>query len=336
MTELRDARLRKALDTAPDAQLQPHARTREAIRAAAHGAVQPAWKRWWPRGGGTTPGWAAALATFVVASLVVVLWEGREVPGARTETDVVARAPAPAAAPPPAPVPAPLPRAAAPAPAPPPAATAPQAPAPAARPTPRPLPAPPPEKREAAAPPPVLADEAPAAAKALARGADAARRQQRIENHAAEAPVVAAAPPPPAASPAPAAGAGSPAATAQRQVAPAAPSAALRAAPTALPWSQVRIESGGRAVVVPRAQAGRLPALVTSLLASPPADAQPGATGSLRLELGQGDEAAGVLEQVGGRWRWTPLREGHQARWLRPEPEVAAALEEEIGRLLER
>lgn len=323
MTELRDARLRKALDAAPDAQLRPQPLTREAIRAAAHGAAQPAWKRWWPRGGGAGPRWAAAFATFLVATLVVVLWEGREVPGARPETDIVAHAPAPAPAPLPPSAPPPAPQMPAQAAAPPPAAAGAQAPAPAARPQPAPRPEREARARRAVAPPPpVLADEAPAAAEALAREADAAHKQQRAEMVAPESPV---------------ATAGAPAATtAQRQVAPAAPPAALRAAPTALAWSQVRIESAGRAVVVPRAQAGRLPALVTSLLAAPSEDAEAAGAGSLRLELGQGDEAAGVLERVGERWRWTPVREGHTARWLRPEAELAAALDEEVERLLRR
>jgi hypothetical protein len=181
----------------------------------------------------------------------------------------------------------------------------------------------------------LLADEAPAAAEALARGADAAHKQQRADMAAPEAPLATAAQAP-AASPPPAPAGAPAAATAQRQVAPAAPPAALRAAPTALAWSQVRIESGSRAVVVPRAQAGRLPALVTSLLAAPSDDTEAAGAGSLRLELGQGDEAAGVLERVGERWRWTPMREGHHARWLRPEAELAAALDEEVERLLQR
>ena len=91
MTELRDARLRKAMEEAPDAQLRPHARTREAIRAAAQQAVQPAWRRWWPRTRVPATQWAGAFATLVLATLVIVLWEGRDVPGAWTEAPVVAQ-----------------------------------------------------------------------------------------------------------------------------------------------------------------------------------------------------------------------------------------------------
>jgi hypothetical protein len=111
------------------------------------------------------------------------------------------------------------------------------------------------------------------------------------------------------------------------------PVAALRAAPASLPWTQVRIEANGRSVVVARMQAGELAPLVTSMLASPSDDAEPGAA-SLRLELAQGDDAAGVLELVGERWRWTPLRGARQARMLRADPEVAAALRVESERLL--
>lgn len=365
MTELRDARLRRAMDAAPDAQLQPHARTREAIHAAAHGAVQSPWKRWWQRvrGGGSMP-WAGAFATVAVATLVVALWEGQEVPGARPDHDRVAEAPAQAPAR--ATIPAPAAPSTAPAepepvapsgpaattrPSVPPAQRSPAAPAvrrdaapvPAPVPVPVPVPVPrparPQDKAARPPPPPLLADEAPAAAEALARGSLQERRREPpagTSDAAAPAGMAAAPAPPPAAAPAPPpAVAPAPAPSlAQRQAAPAA--AAVRAAPTALPWSQVRIESGGRAVVVPRGQAGRLPALITSLLASPTDDAAPAAHGSLRLELGQGDEAAGVLERVGDRWRWTPVREGHQGRWLRPEPELATALDEEVGRLLRR
>jgi hypothetical protein len=109
----------------------------------------------------------------------------------------------------------------------------------------------------------------------------------------------------------------------------------LRAGPAALPWTQLRIEAGGRSVVVPRMQAGELPALVTSMLGSPSEDADPpvGQT-LLRLELAQGDEPAGVLELVGEQWRWTSLREAREPRLLRPDPEVAAGLRRQAATLL--
>jgi hypothetical protein len=98
----------------------------------------------------------------------------------------------------------------------------------------------------------------------------------------------------------------------------------------------LRIEAGGRSVVVARMQAGELPALVTSLLASPSDDADATAAASLRLELSQGDEAIGVLDMVGDRWRWTPLRGAREARLLRAEPGIAAALREEAQKLVPR
>lgn len=346
MTELRDARLRKAMDEAPDATLQPQQRTREAIRAAAHGAVQPAWRRWWTRSGGSGMPWTAALATIALATLVTVMWEGREVPGARTEADVVATAPAPAAGPVPAPGPAPA------------AGPVPQElPAPAAAPAPAPLPVPATraerpessqrEQRARAAPAapapvaPAAPGRAPAApAPVLPDAAGSSDMLARTAPAAEEARAAAAAPPPPpsvaAAAPPPPMAAPVPAPAAQRQAAPAAPTAALRASPASLPWTQVRIESGGRSVVIPRTQAGELPTLVMTMLASPSEEPSTSAPPTLRLELAQGDEAAGVLELVGDHWRWTRLRDARQTRALRPEPGVAAALRTEAERLLRR
>jgi hypothetical protein len=330
MTELRDVRLRKALEEAPDAGARPHARTRDAIRGAAHDAVTPAWRRWWRRGGqGGTP-WAAAFATIALATLVVVMWEGQEVPGARPEA-TVAQAPAPAApmrpeagvAPAAAPVPAPLPAPA--------AAPQPQAlPAPATQPRPRvqgrvePAPASLSAAAPAApAPPPA---PAPAPADAAAPLAEAPAATQAARDEARSAPAAAPSAPPPSVA----------AAAPQRQAAPAAPGAFLRAAPPAVEWTQVRIEANGRSVVVPLAQAGRLPALVTRLLQAEAEPGGPAAGTSLRLELARGDEALGVLEKVGERWRWTPLRDAQQARTLRADPALSEAVREEAEALLRR
>ncbi len=314
MTELRDARLRKAMDEAPDAALQPQQRTREAIRAAAHGAVQPAWRRWWARSGGGAMPWTAALATIALATLVTVMWEGREVPGARPEGDLVASAPAPAATP--APGNAPVPAA---------------GPAPAAGPEPAPLPAPatrPPRAESSSRAERAREAPPPAAGRATARAAPEPLRdaQGGSDTLARSAPAAEEAR---AAAPAPAP-------AAQRQAAPAPPAAALRASPASLPWTQVRIESGGRSVVIPRAQAGELPALVMTMLASPSEEPATSEAPTLRLELAQGDEAAGALELVGDHWRWTRLRDARQTRVLRPEPGVAAALRLEAERLLRR
>lgn len=354
MTDLRDARLGRALEEAPDAQVQPHARTRAAIRAAAHAAVQPAWRRWWTRAQAHPQGWTAAFASVLAATLVTVTWQGREVPGARPDAETAAVAPAPAVAPPAAP----------------PAAA--PAPGPAPEPAPAPMapPAAKPQLRESiaeagrAAPqhrnPPTLQD-VPATAEALAKQRAAIQRDEEQRARKAEAPERGFAQAPAAAPAAPVAetqsgpGAAAPAAAAPPAPAPApalrppaapAPAsppaavaqapAALRAAPGVLPWSQVRIESAGGSVVVPRPQAGELPALVTSLLASISDEAEAATPASLRLELAQGDEVLGVLELVGERWRWRPQRPPGASRWLRAEPALANALREEAQRQLRR
>jgi hypothetical protein len=201
---------------------------------------------------------------------------------------------------------------------------------------------------------PVAAVPAPAAAPASAAAPDAAAgatalpvpRPARPAEPAsapaapASAPPVAL-PPPRAREPARPAPASSSAVRAAPPVvaaAPATPSApaALRDSPASLPWTQVRIEAGGSSMVVSRMQAGELPALVTSMLASPSDETEGAAPAALRLELAQGDEAIGALELVGERWRWTTLRDARQARLLRPEAGVSAALREEAQRLLAR
>ncbi|RYY92731.1 MAG: hypothetical protein EOO24_28360, partial [Comamonadaceae bacterium] len=83
MTDLRDARLHRALEMAPDSALRPPPQARDAILAAAHAAVRPWWQRWLPAAGGRR--WVPALATVLVAGFVTLLWQGEEVPGAREE-----------------------------------------------------------------------------------------------------------------------------------------------------------------------------------------------------------------------------------------------------------
>lgn len=327
MTQLRDERLRQALDQAPDAQLQPHRRTREAIRAAAHAAVQPAWRRWWTRSGAHPTPWAAALATVALATVITVLWEGREVPGPRSDLPAPAAQP-PAAEPPASAVAAPPAPAAEREPAqaaPPPAGGAQPSPADRARPAPLAVP------RPSRAAPPVEA-KAPAAEDRARTGVAPAAPSPAPAPAAAPAPAPAAAPE----SPAPGTAAAPPAAAAPstRQLAPPAPQA--RALSGTLAWAQVRIEADGRSVVVLRPQAGELPALITSLLASTSDPAATGAPANLRLELAEGDEALGVLELVGERWRWTPLRDAGQPRWLRADPELAARVAAQARQLLKR
>jgi hypothetical protein len=102
MTELRDARLQRALDHAPDAHMTPDARTRAAIRAmagkeVAGPAVAAVAAPWWRRlsggAGSDRMPWNAVLASVLLASLVTVIWRNEEVPGARTGDLSIADAP---------------------------------------------------------------------------------------------------------------------------------------------------------------------------------------------------------------------------------------------------
>ena len=121
-----DARLRRMLDHAPDADAAPQPATREAILKIARNAVAPSPltsaapaaspASWWQRllgrpGGGRMP-WNAAFATVFVALFVTVMWHDRPVPDARLDEPAPARAPslpetAPAPANPAEPAPAP-------------------------------------------------------------------------------------------------------------------------------------------------------------------------------------------------------------------------------------
>ena len=102
MSDLRDARFRKALEHAPDADLRPGEAIRRQVLAHARDAVRearppPWWHALWARPGHRMP-WNAALATIAVASLVTVLWHDKEVPDARPEAAAVNDSlPAPAA-----------------------------------------------------------------------------------------------------------------------------------------------------------------------------------------------------------------------------------------------
>jgi hypothetical protein len=100
-TEWRDARLARALEAAPDVQLRPLDRTRDAIRAAAHEAVAPAaaapwWQRLWAASGRRSS-WTPALATVLLAGIVTLLWRGEELPTAQPDAAAVRPSAAPAA-----------------------------------------------------------------------------------------------------------------------------------------------------------------------------------------------------------------------------------------------
>lgn len=126
MTELRDARFKRALDHAPDAAMRPSDATRVAIKSIASeaGTVTvplpaklalqaspwPRLARWWRSSatGSRHMPWNAALATVVLASLVTLMWFEQPVPQAVPD-DAPARAAghAPADIPAPASVPSP-------------------------------------------------------------------------------------------------------------------------------------------------------------------------------------------------------------------------------------
>lgn len=339
--QLRDARLVRALEHAPDVQeaAQPAAALRESILRAAHEAVTAApaapisptapvapWRsRWtaWLRGdssSGRMP-WNAAFATVLLAGFITLLWRDEPIPPAQVD----------------GPVPAVQQEAAAPPPLPMPPAAAPQAPVE--------VPAHNREKEaKKPAPPPVRPrPAAPAeAAKDMAAGAPPVAHEPAV----AAAPTVSSLPPPlsPPPPPAPAAPAAAPAraevqtpvdagmaaadsaaaaAAKAKQQERAGPSTALSAArraavgTPALPadWTHVRradaaVASDG----VPHAAAGELPRLLATLKSGSEADAaltQWGTDGLnstpvARVALLRGGSVLGVLELSGQRWRFVP------------------------------
>jgi hypothetical protein len=101
-------------------------------------------------------------------------------------------------------------------------------------------------------------------------------------------------------------------------------------------WSRAEVASGGRAVLVDRAQAGHLDVLIARLLFSASETAQDAAPTSLRIALTQGARPVGVLEAVEGGWRWTPAGDAAPPRLLRPGAELSDALRQEAERLLAR
>ena len=108
---LRDARLARALEHAPDTlePAPPAAELRHAILRAAHEAVaapqanpmaprvrdwRAVWAGWWDRvmGTGRMP-WNAALATVLLAGFITLLWRDEPVPSAQTDPPIAASLP---------------------------------------------------------------------------------------------------------------------------------------------------------------------------------------------------------------------------------------------------
>ena len=110
---------------------------------------------------------------------------------------------------------------------------------------------------------------------------------------------------------------------------------ALRAAPAAPAWTQVRIQAEGRSIVVPRGQSGALTELVARMLVAPGVPASATAPATLRLEMLQGSQPMVVLEFDGEHWRWRrPGRAAQQGWLLRPDAALGGALRSEAERLL--
>jgi outer membrane biosynthesis protein TonB len=322
MKPMRDARLKRALDCAPDEDQRPASRTRDAVLAAARRAVEPAprsawWTTWWRASGSQRMPWNAAFATVLVATLVTVLWHDREVPDARTEapaaTEAVppqAKASVTAAVPAAPPVPTTSSQPVSPSRSP--ARTEKQA-RPAA-----PVPAPVQAPAEQAAPSaakPEAADELRAQAQRQAESAVGTAMRDR-----ADASLAKSAPP---AEPS-AAGV-------------AAPAMSPRAALAADDWTSLRITAQGRTVSVARVQAGGLDRLLDRLRkeawSTGPFDAAP----AVRIELMRSDVLVASIEMAAARVRWTRWREGQaMASVASPDAATLRELQDEVERLLPR
>lgn len=330
---LRDARLRRALDHAPDAAAVPDAKVRQAVRAAAHEAVvareaapvfrerrTPWWRRlrnaWWGAPAGRRP-WSAALATVLLAGVITVLWQGQapvqddggvaESPG---DLDVAMAPPAavrqqaPVAAADATMAPPPVAEALPPSPSPaPPAAGKPRPAARSERPTapvPAPVPAPPPAAGSSAPPVPLPMAWARAwdQAQVLADGAVPAAPAdagRRIRRE--EAPALAD------------------------------PLAALAEAPVAASpsSSEARRESADTAAE---------PSSAAAAASRHRSAARPQGEQILRVRLWQGGQPLGVLEVSGSSWRFVPAAPGAAGVQQGPlAPATAQALHDALRHL---
>jgi hypothetical protein len=88
---LRDARLAKALQHAPDADALPSPALRKTIKTIATSAIGVSargqldtknswWHSWWASTGSARGPWGGALATLVLGSIITAMWYGQEVP----------------------------------------------------------------------------------------------------------------------------------------------------------------------------------------------------------------------------------------------------------------
>ncbi|WP_038210653.1 hypothetical protein [Xenophilus azovorans] len=331
-----DARLRRMLDHAPDADAAPHPATREAILKAARNvaassspvapaaaARTPWWRRLRPSAGGSRMPWNAAFATVLVAMFVTVMWQGEPVPDARLD------APAPAPATPRVEV----------APAPAPAMPATPPPAPAAEPVPPPSASPDRVRRERAAESKAAVQERREMQESARRAPSADAGAPAEEEHAAAADASrvqpaapsAAAPRPAPPAPAAAAGAAAPGLAAAPQMQRRAQETAGVPAGAWRGWTHLRIVApDGRTRRLTRAEAGELAGLIEAAVPSglPAAVPEDGSRWQIVLEAGGGALAA--LEVGGRQVRW---REGGAAATAaEPPASVLDALRAELER----
>jgi hypothetical protein len=283
MSDLRDARLERALRSAPDDRVQPAPAVRRAILEAAKAAVAPPaplvwWRKWWAGMGGAQSR-NAAFATVLLAGVITLMWRHEEVPPAGADraapTAAVPAAPATSAAKAEPSLPE---------------SSAPVAAAPA-------------EKRAAPVrtPPPAAAVQAPSPPAVRDAGPPSAERQR------ADAPGS-------LAQPAPAAAPAAAAAETQAPVAPSAAPARARAQANASAdttasspaWDVLRVERGNRTGSWSRAEAVSLSPLLQRATSRGGEETAVSDAIGLRLELLREGQAQGVLE-VGSDWlRWQP------------------------------
>ena len=287
MTHLRDARLHKALEFAPDMAQAPVKYVVDAIKFEAAKALQPIlakpslgrWvriKAWWLPADHMP--WNAALASLLLASLVTLVWRGEDTPGAETEAPPT---PPVAAAPSATPTPAPVQAASK-------SAPRPQADVPRERST-----APAVSARLSVPEDAAVADAVPAAPPVVATPPVVSP---------APAEVVAAAPQPSSLRAAPAAKAA--------QSMPRAESAGALAGPktgaAAEAWTALRITPAGVASGVLQPPSPTWVGLVRRLLAVAVTPAPLEGAPTLEIELLQGDMPLGRLALAGPWVRWAP------------------------------
>ena len=92
---LRDKRLQRALNAAPDAQARPSEAVRETIKTVAISAIntrstgQFSSKKWWEwlwqASGSRRSPWNAAFATLLLGGVITLLWQGQEPPSPMQE-----------------------------------------------------------------------------------------------------------------------------------------------------------------------------------------------------------------------------------------------------------